>query len=504
MDKLKEMLLMDPCYEQHIVSIKDIYEDDLFSILVPAMYEGFQSLYKRADQIERKFIVASKRNPDIENPGILIIFQTLIKEIPNLNTHKIRAETDRIKSSTKSADIFDDLVKAVCKSNIVLLTYNIDHKRKTLLQTKYHENIIIHDFIHSCYIQCAKKFYIQPELFYHKQDAILINQNKRTCYALIKDSVKTAIRLMLPMKDILLEYITHKYEQKDRVIYNPYTHQHAGTIPNGLIPNGLIPNPNLGSVQFNRVPGVNTQNMSNLLTQEEFVDVNQMIDRDTGINGNNDGDSMLEDNYDPADPNYILDTENENSFVENRVENRIENGINQENLFDANKNKTNFPNLNENAINGNNYSILLSENLSSKGNENQDNVSFDGSEKSVGANNNSNKFKDNISKTISNVGNSPTNNKGQNESDKSDISATKYGIKTVDISTAISKKTKPFFDEAIPEIRKRVMEYKNIKKQTVNDKDNIRITRSKEVGSANIEKNKEKNTQNLVDNILKT
>jgi hypothetical protein len=492
MDKLKEMLLMDPCYEQHIVSIKDIYEEDLFSILVPAIYEGFQSLYKRADQIERKFIIASKRNPDIENPGILIIFQTLIKDIPNLNTHKIRAETDRIKSSTKSADIFDDLVKAVCKSNIVLLTYNIDHKRKTLLQTKYHESIVIHDFIHSCYIQCAKKVYIQPELFYHKQEAIVINQNKRTCYALIRDSVKTAIRLMLPMKDILLEYITHKYEQKDRVVYNPYTQQNVGTLPLGLVPNLG------GNVQFNRMLGenANTQNVPSLLMQEEFVDVNQMIDRDTGVNANtntnNDGDSLLEDNYDPNDPNYIINSENENSFVEN--------GFDKSKAYDKN-----LPNITENAIK--NYSILLSENSSPKGgNRNKDNASFDGSaDGSVDGE---------FTNVNSNTGIGSTNNQGQNksfqskeqikESDKSDASvasAAKYGIKTVDISTAITKKTKPYFDEAIPEIKKRVLEYKNTKKQPINDKDNIQITRT---SGANMDKNIEKNTKNLVDNILKT
>src|SRR2546426_588199 len=128
MDKLKELLAMDPCYEQHIVSIKETYEEYLFSILIPAIYDGFRSLYKRSYVSEEKFIIAAKSNPEIENPGILVIFQILIKEIPNLNTHIIRNETDRIKSSTKSANLFDDLVKAVCKSNIILLTYNIDHQ----------------------------------------------------------------------------------------------------------------------------------------------------------------------------------------------------------------------------------------------------------------------------------------------------------------------------------------------------------------------------------------
>src|SRR5579872_7448832 len=128
MDKLKDMLMMDPCYEQHIVSIKDIYEKHLFSILIPAIYEGYLSLYKRAYVLEKKYIIASKKNPNIENPGILVIFQTFVCDIPNLNNMRIRMETDRIKSSSKSAELFDDLVRAVCKANIILLTYNVDHK----------------------------------------------------------------------------------------------------------------------------------------------------------------------------------------------------------------------------------------------------------------------------------------------------------------------------------------------------------------------------------------
>jgi len=253
MDKLKEMLEMDPCYEQHIVSIKEIYEDSLFSILTPAIYEGLQSIYKQAMLYEKKHIEAAKKNPEIENPGVLILFQDFIKQIPNLNTHRIRSETDRIKSSTKSADLFDDLIKAVVKANIILLTYNVDHKRKNLLQTKYHENVIIHDFIHSCYIQCARNFFGCVELFYHRLDPIEINQNKRICFKIIRESVAESIKLMLPMKEILLEYITQKYESKETM--NPYLSQGMPGIP-----------------------GMNT--FVNPENHEEFIEANRAVDRD--------------------------------------------------------------------------------------------------------------------------------------------------------------------------------------------------------------------------------
>lgn len=226
MDKLKELLMIDPCYEQHIVSIKELYEQYLFSILIPAIYEGFQTTYNKSYEFEQKTINAAKQNPHIANCGILVFFQKCIKDIPNLSVHRIRTETERIKTSTKTSDILDDLIKAVCKSNIILLTYNVDHKRNELLQTKYHENIIIHDFIHNCYIHSAKIFYNNCELFYHINEPQVINQNKRTCYKIITKAIKESIRIMLPMKEILLEYTRQPYKQKEPINIQSNSSEH--------------------------------------------------------------------------------------------------------------------------------------------------------------------------------------------------------------------------------------------------------------------------------------
>lgn len=267
MEQLRALLAVDPCHEQHIVAIKEIYEDSLFSILIPAIYEGFLSIYKNAHDIELKFIEAIKKRQNVENPGILIIFQTLIKEIPNLNNHKIRNETDRIKSSTKTADLFDDLIKAVAKSNIILMTYNVDHKRKDLLQNKYHENIITYDFIHRCYIQSARNFYGCVELFWHKHKPLILNKNKRSCFKIIQKSIRESIRIMLPMKEILLEYLTQKYEQKDRI--------HYINIP-GMSPDAIDQANQTGQI------AANDETMLKHFggNQEEYAEVNDLIQRD--------------------------------------------------------------------------------------------------------------------------------------------------------------------------------------------------------------------------------
>lgn len=472
MDKLKELLMMDPCYEQHIVSIKKVYEDSLFDILIPAIYEGFQSLYKRAYDVEKKFIDASKRNPDVENPGILIIFQTLIKEIPNLNTHKIRNETDRIKSSTKSADIFDDLVKAVCKANIILLTYNIDHKRHTLLKTKYHETVVIHDFIHTCYIQCAKRFYRQPELFYHNLDPASINSNKTICENLIKQSIEAAIRVMLPMKEILLEYVTQKYEQKENHFKNPYIHT------------GYPP----GYPGYNAPGGGQRGHMHDM--HDEYMDVNNILDRDLGHYSNK---SLLEDEYEPENE----ETEDGNEFIQDTT---------------------------EDSAKKNDFTLLLSDETETEKKTDKDTLLDDGkSDKSSKSSESAESEKSTRSDESEKIETEKV------EKENKDVSSQDQGLRLVDISSALSKKgiSQTYFKESLPEIQKRLAEYKNSKQQksspdekgkTTDEKrkkqeddgdDGIQITRSLSTESErppkgkNAESEKKEGKTSKIDDILK-
>jgi hypothetical protein len=128
----------------------------------------------------------------------------------------MKTETDRIKATSKNADIFDDLVKAVIRSNIILLTYNTDSDRQNLLDSRYHENIVIPDFIHNCYISSSYMFFTCSNLFYHKFEEQILNQNKLTIYSIIEKGIKEAIRNVLPMKEILLNYNTQKYERKHK------------------------------------------------------------------------------------------------------------------------------------------------------------------------------------------------------------------------------------------------------------------------------------------------
>lgn len=304
MDDVIKFISMHGCYEQHIVEIKKNYETRLMTILVPNMYEGFEVLYNKAQSFDLRFKEAIKKNPNVKSIDVKKIFQHLLSKIKDLTTHKIRDETDRIKTASRSADIFDDLVKAVVRSNIVLMTYNVDSKKKDLIQTRYHDSIIVHDFVHLCYIEASRVFYTRPELFMNYSD-VINNHNKRICYDIIKNSIIEAINLSLPMKEILAEYLNNPYEQKDDIkIY-------------------VMKNYNKDALDY---PGdmnhiLDLQNRGSLLDEQdsEYIKAQQMMNRDLGNSGNL-GESMLEsekNNFVEHPPNNIFEPDKSNSDKSN-------------------------------------------------------------------------------------------------------------------------------------------------------------------------------------------
>ena len=192
-------------YERNIVDIKNEYTTFLLNILTPLIYEGMNSLYKEAEQQKVKMTEELKEKNSSIVPSVLKIFQSYLKETPKMNTHLINNETDRIRTCSKCADLFDDLIRAVIKSYIILLTYNSSENKCYLVKEKHHEKTDIPNFIHKCYVECARSFYNNPELFLKDYQPVEIKRNQRESFELIRKSIREAIRKTLPMKLILKE-----------------------------------------------------------------------------------------------------------------------------------------------------------------------------------------------------------------------------------------------------------------------------------------------------------
>lgn len=176
-----------------LVETKNEYTIQLVNILTPHIFEGFESIYLES----RKIIKKGEENK------LLKAFQQFIKRIPSWNANLIETETKRIETASQ-CDFIDNLLKAVIKANIILLTNN--NIKKEDIDEKYLD-IPLSKFIHKCYVECARQFYTSPYLFYHDIKPIDKKRNQRDCNEIIKSSIKEAIRKMLPVQHILNKYL---------------------------------------------------------------------------------------------------------------------------------------------------------------------------------------------------------------------------------------------------------------------------------------------------------
>jgi hypothetical protein len=179
-----------------LVETKNEYTIQLINILSPHIYEGFESIYNESKKIIKKG----------EEKKVLKAFQQFIKRIPSWNTNLIENETTRIKTASR-CDFLQNLLKAVIKANIILLSNsNSNSYSKSVIEKKFLD-IPLSKFIHRCYVECARQFYNSPYLFYHDIRPIERKRNQRDCYDIIKTGIKEAIRKILPVQHILDKYL---------------------------------------------------------------------------------------------------------------------------------------------------------------------------------------------------------------------------------------------------------------------------------------------------------
>lgn len=184
-----------------LVETKIEYTTQLVNILSPYIYEGIQSIYNDAKKI-------SKKNEELK------LFQTFLRKIPKWNQSIINNETKRILKESTCGDILEDLIKAVIKANIMLLT-NTPPEKKNKLKINYMIELPV--FIHNIYIESARNIFQNPFLFYHDYTSFELKKNQRDATTLIKTSINEAIRKMLPLNLILKEYLGNSFTELDNV-----------------------------------------------------------------------------------------------------------------------------------------------------------------------------------------------------------------------------------------------------------------------------------------------
>ena len=326
-------------YERNITDIKNEYTEFLKYIMSPLIYEGIKSMYQKSIEKEKECIELLKTDPRAKNPGVLKIFQHFLKNIPTLNANLIEIEMIRIRDSSKHADIFEKLIRAVMKSHIILLTYNASGKQCKLVNEKLHEKIDIKTFIHKIYIECARQFFDSPELFWHGFQSLDLKKNQRESIKIIENAINISIKEMLPMNDIIAEYLRNDYVpeeteqqkiQRLRSMLHRQPEDNLNFFDDGEKKVLLSDDENNELNDDNEYINKNINDIENLL-QETSVNNDhhqiqnagnqEIFDNNDNNNNNNDNNNDNDNNVDNNDNNHNNDNNNDNNDNDNNVDN---------------------------------------------------------------------------------------------------------------------------------------------------------------------------------------
>ena len=186
-----------------LVDAKIEYTKQLTNILVPYIFEGIKSIYETSKGV-------CKLNND---SNVLMRFQEQLSQIPKWNQEIIDDEYNRIIENS-GCDWLDELVTAVFLSHTKILTSIKTSKKKNKINLKIPK---IDHFIHKCYIESAREMWKNPYLFSDNYNQCDYQRNLRDCNNIINDSIQETIRKLLPVKNILKEYLGDNDEERNFV-----------------------------------------------------------------------------------------------------------------------------------------------------------------------------------------------------------------------------------------------------------------------------------------------
>ena len=169
-----------------MVEAKKEYLGQLCLIMCPAMIEIFQEMYNEA-------IKTSK------GKQVLIMFQKLLKEVPNWSNAMSKRHSDNI---TSRCSWFGDLLAAVfvaCTKILSSVRLKADNKKISLkLPT---EEV----FIQTCYNNIAKDLYKDPYIFHEEQSEYVRDEKLTVRFCL---SIETTVKELIPVQQILQTYMS--------------------------------------------------------------------------------------------------------------------------------------------------------------------------------------------------------------------------------------------------------------------------------------------------------
>jgi hypothetical protein len=151
-----------------------------------------------------------------DNPSSpMQVFQDKLSAIAEWDDEEKKTECQRCLSESQCSYI-DDLIAAVFIAHTKVLASIRNEETIREFQIEVPGSI---QFVHECLVQCAREFWKSPYLFYqneaeNKISRIQIQKNLREAEGVIKEAIEDTIRKMLPVKEILQEYLEEGRESR--------------------------------------------------------------------------------------------------------------------------------------------------------------------------------------------------------------------------------------------------------------------------------------------------
>ena len=134
----------------------------------------------------------------------MIVFQEKCAEVPKWNQDTIELNVNKLLDNCR-CDYLEELMAAVFIAHTkVLIAIRVSSKHKKLQITLPK----LDHFLHRIFSECARSFWKAPFLFLDDQKPIEMQKNVLQAEALCTEAIGSAVRSLLPIKNILNEYLS--------------------------------------------------------------------------------------------------------------------------------------------------------------------------------------------------------------------------------------------------------------------------------------------------------
>ena len=174
------------------------YTKQLCQFMLPALQQYFLDMLDDAKQKE-----------PVQNK-ILLMFQQLLEAVPEWNADKVQRETTALAKSTQ-CDYLEELLTAVFIAHTKVLSAIRLTSRQKKLQITIPR---LEHFLHKSLIECSRLIWSNTYLFSITAPAIERQKNLRLIESILNDGIHQSIRSMLPVKNILREYLKEDDEEE--------------------------------------------------------------------------------------------------------------------------------------------------------------------------------------------------------------------------------------------------------------------------------------------------